>query len=85
MEFDLRDEIERGSVINVQLALAAADEELVRFGSIDHALRIWHSSYGVFQRSPADVDHLDGIVAQCGDKQLSSTGAKMIETPLDAF
>src|SRR6266581_344594 len=80
-----RDEVERVSVVNVQLALAAPNKQLVRFGSVDNALRVWHSRYRVLQRSTADVDHLDGVVAQCRDKQFPSAGTKMIETSLYAL
>src|SRR5712692_4220058 len=85
VEVNLRDEIEGGSVVYVKLSFAAPDKQLVLFRSVDHALRIRHPGYRVLQGSPADVDHLDRIVAQCGDKQLSSTRTKMIETSLDAL
>ena len=85
VEVDCHDQIERRSVIDVQLAFAARHKQLVHFRGIDHALGVGHAGDRVVQCSPADVDDFNRIVAQRGDEQLPSTRAKMVETSLDVL
>jgi hypothetical protein len=51
VEVDGGKQVEGGSVVNVELAFAAGDEQLVYFGSVGDALRVRHSGDGVFQSS----------------------------------
>jgi hypothetical protein len=85
VKVDGGEEVVGRPVIVVELALAAGHKQLVHFGSENHSLRIRHSRDRALQRSPADIDHLDRVVAQRGDKQFSSTGSEVIETSLDTF
>ena len=59
---DGSDEVICAAVINVDPALTASDEKLVRFGRKGHPLRIRHSGDGVLKDSPADINHLDFFI-----------------------
>ncbi len=68
-EVDRGDGVEGGSVVDVELAFGAGDEELIGLGGIGDALRGGNSGDGVDDALGAEIDDFFCIVPQGGDEQ----------------
>src|ERR1035441_8899348 len=77
-------EIERTSVVDVELDLGAAHKKLIRLRRINHALRGGHSGDAVHHCLRADTDNLFRIVSECGNEKPVVRGIdpEMIDAPL---
>src|SRR6516225_7999551 len=85
VKVDFLGQFETGAVENSQRTLAAGYEKLLRVRGVDDSLWIGNAGYGTGAHARADVDDLDGVIAERGHEQLVfAVEAEMIKSSLNA-
>src|SRR5579862_589627 len=85
MKIDFLHQVEIFAGVDSQFAFAAGGKKFFRVGGIGDALGIGNACDCVRAHAGADVDYLDGVVSEGGDKELIfAVETEMIESALHA-